>query len=1117
MSYRTPAYETDSANTGLVSWGGAGNYYSYSSGTFTVLRAGTGRIKGQLISWAGGESVAGLAADKGYLIGYSATNTLVAIDISTLESSDKKTLVSNYLSTYTNNVILFGIWTDGANPQIVKEDHEFRFPTEASVNEHFRLGHTFNFSGAQLSVLSSANRTIQTVGEDMLNDHGLETRVPDATGVALDAMTVFQNGSGVAKSLNRRTFTVSGITTAPTAGAVYSNNSSQFTVLYTSLTGVAPNISGTLQCWTSSGSNNPLASGTLTKVSGTGDATITYSAYAVPVTITTIYAPAGVPTALATNGATRYGIVAIYASKDDKQTPNTTNPTPKYFQVLSNTAYNSAANAANSIGTGLSPDLTQFTVPNELKAIELVLNGFVLLDGSTRIIPATTTNGFVNGVRTFKSVIGSTYSQGAVSTAAAVNVSEDTTNFNGNLSSLDINAQVMADTIDDIPMLKGRNYLNQWSTCVCPLGTIDTGVSFAAGQTRTNPGNWACTDSSKLTIAQTTTNPLDGVYSYVLTNGGAGAASVQTPLFTLGLVDVGTAQTIRFDISGITASGDYDIVLDRYNSSNVYQEAITCAGTASSGTPASALLPTGTGRFASFAITGSTATDKYALRFRRLSVSDTASPKIDELYIGPNVQVQGSAIGAWKTYVPATLTGFSSAPTSLFKYREVGDSIEIMGHVVKGATTYNAALSFSIPTGMTIDTTKTAATAWSVLGHVNAEIMTGNYHGILFQSTSSNTTLVVYGDSGLAAWSGATNVPSASANIATFDFRATVPVNELSSNVTLANRAVEEFASNSKSDNTATDTTSFAYGPGGSLIPNGAAGTEYLRNVRFNSTIQATDVLIVEFDRGSSGSSWYPATGIAPYIAQGSNSYGIVLANVSAVECSVAFRAGGTTPSGATYGSNGAAWSGLSSWRWRVRKVSGGASVGYPISSANIVHDTTAGKLLVSKTGGTTEFSSTISAATEFSNLLNGSNTTDATEGSSGAAIYTAGGIRSLKSIIAKDAVYAYKTGGVTTCGKEAGDTFTLGDDATVTYTKTGYCGLVMLYSNSGGQCGLYFVPLNGTTVVLLSDPDNSFSASDTDGRFCLFKTGAGASFIVKNRSGSSATFKMIVIGTSVS
>lgn len=91
------------------------------------------------------------------------------------------------------------------------------------------------------------------------------------------------------------TFTVTSANA--TSGAVYSNNGQNFTVVGT--------ISGgtTLVC---TGASDPLSSGTLTKVSGTGDATITFSAFTESTTIVmsraatasgstgiNIYSPAG--------------------------------------------------------------------------------------------------------------------------------------------------------------------------------------------------------------------------------------------------------------------------------------------------------------------------------------------------------------------------------------------------------------------------------------------------------------------------------------------------------------------------------------------------------------------------------------------------------------------------------------------------------------------------------------------------------------------------------------------------------------------------------------------------------------------------------------------------------
>ncbi len=79
------------------------------------------------------------------------------------------------------------------------------------------------------------------------------------------------------QELNQYTFTVTAANA--TAGATYTNNSQTFTVLSTIVAGTTLLASGT---------GAPLASGTLTKVTGTGDATITFSAFSrkLPVGIT---------------------------------------------------------------------------------------------------------------------------------------------------------------------------------------------------------------------------------------------------------------------------------------------------------------------------------------------------------------------------------------------------------------------------------------------------------------------------------------------------------------------------------------------------------------------------------------------------------------------------------------------------------------------------------------------------------------------------------------------------------------------------------------------------------------------------------------------------------------
>jgi hypothetical protein len=161
----------------------------------------------------------------------------------------------------------------------------------------------------------------------------------------------------------------------------------------------------------------------------------------------------------------------------------------------------------------------------------------------------------------------------------------------------------------------------------------------------------------------------------------------------------------------------------------------------------------------------------------------------------------------------------------------------------------------------------------------------------------------------------------------------------------MADRAVEEYAYNTAGTTTAgaSDTTSFAYGPAGAAIGSIASttttgfSTTNMR-VRFTTPIQATDRITLEFDNGSSGARWLPANdSLHVYMGQLSALYGAGFSIVNSTDVDVSFGNGGRWASNASYGGAGQAWSGVSTWKWRVRKVSGGAQVGFPISSANIV------------------------------------------------------------------------------------------------------------------------------------------------------------------------------------
>lgn len=111
------------------------------------------------------------------------------------------------------------------------------------------------------NVYGTLYQTVEGILGNNTQEKVTATQLEVAPQITSNTITVF----------NDFTFTVTSANA--TAGAVYSNNTHHFTVTSTIVAGTS---------LATTGNGLPLASGTLTKVSGTGDATITFSAVTVP-------------------------------------------------------------------------------------------------------------------------------------------------------------------------------------------------------------------------------------------------------------------------------------------------------------------------------------------------------------------------------------------------------------------------------------------------------------------------------------------------------------------------------------------------------------------------------------------------------------------------------------------------------------------------------------------------------------------------------------------------------------------------------------------------------------------------------------------------------------------
>ena len=508
--------------------------------------------------------------------------------------------------------------------------------------------------------------------------------------------------------------------------------------------------------------------------------------------------------------------------------------------------------------------------------------------------------------------------------------------------------QAIGGGVNELPL---KNYLKTYATAAVAPGTLSTtgdGVAVTPGNIATTAGLfYADATSGSAALTQSPDTTLRGAFNYLTAISGAdtaGSRFVQFPAFALEGSDAGKPVSISFDVApGTPGSGhadnDWDVVVARYNSAGTFQGLIPVAGNASTvtNTP-SAKLPTGTAQFRGFFVANSSTSDLYALRFRRRSGS--AQVRLDTLYVGPQAQLAGAAVTDWQSYTP-TWTSSGTQPAIgngaiSGRWRRVGDQAEIQIALFAGSTTtYGTGVySFSFPSGLSADTTKLVDTTFTPMGTAEFFDSGVNYRvGVV--NLNSATQISAMFDSAIGNIGPTT--PATWSNGDGFSLHAFIPIANWSSNVTMAERAVEEYASFDGSG---------VQGPSGALVPNTAFGTgDTTLNVTFSSPIQATDRLTIEYQSAGAG-PWMQATELFPYF-QGNNASSINRYGIQGERNGSDFRVNfgnrGIRVSASNVDNGAAAWSTqrAAGDRWRVRKVSGGAAVGFPVGARNVVGDTT--------------------------------------------------------------------------------------------------------------------------------------------------------------------------------
>lgn len=369
-------------------------------------------------------------------------------------------------------------------------------------------------------------------------------------------------------------------------------------------------------------------------------------------------------------------------------------------------------------------------------------------------------------------------------------------------------------------------------------------------------------------------------------------------------------------------------------------------------TPVTTAIPAADGVFSTTFDASTTATLSLVIRATADMTTD-GGVVISDVVVGPGTQPQGAVISDWVSFTP---TGSWSVNTTYTgKWRRVGDSMDIQVKVATAGAPTTATLTINMPTGYTIDTSKLAETGDTRTALGFGDILDGGvnqYAGsVLFKTTSS--VYIFYLDDGAAAVvSGAVTqaAPFTWGNTDTVNIQFRVPVAEWSGsgtiNVVASNDC--EYAYNTTTSD-ATDTTAFGYGPGGNTVPSVTTSAK-LKRVRFQYPIQASDRIMVELAKGSG--AWYEAAvsgyqnGIGALQNQSTNTYGVGvdvtnIAGGTDVDVVFGIYAGNT---GVLYAATGSAWSGNTTYKWRLKKCAGGQVVGFgsaTSTSAGLIDTTT--------------------------------------------------------------------------------------------------------------------------------------------------------------------------------
>jgi hypothetical protein len=284
---------------------------------------------------------------------------------------------------------------------------------------------------------------------------------------------------------------------------------------------------------------------------------------------------------------------------------------------------------------------------------------------------------------------------------------------------------------------------------------------YTAGTVPTSTAPTLGTAASIDSVATTSSSPISGVYSLLLSSANNDAIDhgdgIISQAYSIDAID--QAKVLAFRIAYKAVSGASNMTFNGLSTGSwgvyIFDETadlwIQPAGVYNVVQGSGVGIATGT-----FQVPSGTTSFRIAL----LCLNDTGSTgvtsmMIDDVYVGPQPTASGAVVGDWKVYTP-TWTGLGTVSNSVGYYRRVGDSVEVFASCTTG-TVAGSLASITLPS-VSVDSSKlsinnTTSNPGQLVGkYTNSEAL-ANTGGYVVTAPSTSTSLIYFGTSEINATS----------------------------------------------------------------------------------------------------------------------------------------------------------------------------------------------------------------------------------------------------------------------------------------------------------------------------------------------------------------------------